>query len=356
MMRALIWYCLTLLLALPLQAADELDTLIQEGKLTIASQLPGQGMLVPGQRAQLILEIATSTWFTSGTKIRIPEVPGLVILQTEQFASNASEARAGQTWVVQRWSLDVYPQRPGRFTLPPIALSIEVNAGDQGNVSGQAFSPALDFIVGLPQALEQVDFWVAAPRFSVEQHLDKSTDQLHPGDAFERRIEFVADDVQAMMLPEVSVERQPGLAAYPAPAVLENSNNRGQATGSRVQTFSYVAEQSGSYLLPGQDFFWWDTGAEELRVLSIEPVEVLVTGDATSAADSNRDSLNRRETLTLILAALVIALLLWLLKRYRPWQALPLVLEPAQKLWGRLQDLRKPALAQRLNPDNSAGD
>ncbi|MEH6586964.1 MAG: BatD family protein [Halioglobus sp.] len=356
MIRALIWYSLTLLLALPLQAADELDTLLQEGKLTIASELAGQGMLVPGQRAQLILEIATSTWFTSGTRIRIPEVPGLVILQTEQFASNASESRAGQTWVVQRWSLDVYPQRPGSFTLPPIALSIEVSAGDQGNVRGQAFSPALDFTVDLPPALEQAGFWVAAPRFSVEQRLDKRTDQLRPGDAFERRIEFIADDVQAMMLPEVSVERQAGLAAYPAPALLENSNNRGQASGSRVQIISYVAEQSGSYLLPGQDFFWWDTSAEELRVLSIEPVEVLVTGDAISKADSNRDSLNRRETLTLILAALVIALLFWLLQRYRPWQALPLVLAPAQTLWGRLQKLRKPALAQKLNPDSSAGD
>jgi len=104
--------------------ASSLEELQTQKRLTLASEVqPSQG-LVPGQKARLLVEIATDRWFTGGTRIRIPEVPGLVILQTEQFASNASESRRGQSWVVQRWTLDVYAQRPGDFRIPAMRLDV----------------------------------------------------------------------------------------------------------------------------------------------------------------------------------------------------------------------------------------
>ncbi len=355
-MRSFAFFLLSLWLTIPLQAADDIESLLLDGELTVSASLAQSGLLVPGQRTQLILEIATSSWFTGGTRIRIPEVPGLVILQTEQFAANASESRGGQTWVIQRWSLDLYPQRAGDFIVPPISLSIKVNAGERGNIQGDTLSPPLDFSVQLPDALQETRFWVASPAFSVQQSLNKDTDKLKPGDAFERRIEFRADDVLAMMLPEVSAEKQNGLAAYPAPPTLENNSNRGQATGSRVQIISYVAEEPGSYLLPSEDFFWWDTRSEELQVLSIPSVEVQVTGASGVASKNSQPMLSLAQLLTMAVAIVAVALMLWLLKRYRPWQLLPYLLDPVAIAWAKLQELRKPALARRLNPDSSAGD
>ncbi|MCX2975254.1 hypothetical protein EYC87_16860 [Halieaceae bacterium IMCC8485] len=355
-MRIFAMFLVTFWLAVPLQAIADIESLLSDGELTVNASLDQRGLLVPGQRTQLILEIATSSWFSGGTRIRIPEVPGLVILQTEQFATNASESRSGSTWVIQRWTLDLYPQRAGNFTIPPISLSIMVNAGEQGNVRGDTLSAPLEFFVAMPSALEEADFWVAAPAFSVRQSLNKDTSQLEPGDAFERRIEFQADDLLAMMLPEVGTERQAGLAAYPAPPVLENSRNRGQATSSRVQTISYVAQKPGNYLLPNEDFFWWDTGSEELRVLTLPAVEVRITGTAAVNTQGAPPALSRTQLLGLALAIAVISLVLWLLKRYRPWRLLPYLIQPLRAGWGQLQDLRKPALAERLNPDSNAGD
>lgn len=337
-------------------AATDLDSLLDSGKLTIDSRLDHSGALVPGQKARMVVEIATNSWFSGGTKIRLPEVPGLVILQTEQFAANASESRGGETWVIQRWTIDLYPQRAGDFQIPPMSLTVKVNGGELGNLEGEALSPPLDFSVSLPPALEQADFWVASPDFSVRQTIDRDTAQLKPGDAFERRIEFNADDVLAMMLPEVSEERQPGLASYPAPPVLENSNNRGQSSGSRVQTISYVAEKAGSYLLPAQDFFWWNTRTQELNVLSIPAIEVAVFGPAGQTLSDERRDIPWKTLIwiSLVLAAMAVMMVLFL--RYQPWRYLEAVLEPLRKLWEQLRQLRKPALPPRLNPDSSAGD
>ena len=357
MTRALLLVCLWLALAVPAQATEELEALLAQGQLSIASEMQSGELLVPGQRARLVIEIATSTWFTGGTRIQIPEVPGLVIMQNEQFAANASESRQGQTWVIQRWSLDVFPQRAGAFTIPPIALSLQVNGGERGNLQGQISAPAVNFTVAIPAPLEQAEFWVAAPLFSVEQHLDRDTDTLQPGDAFERSIEFTGDDVLAMMLPAFDEERQPGLAAYPAPPVLENRNNRGQTSASRVQTISYVAEKPGNYLLPAQEFFWWNTAAQELSVLSIPAIEVHVAGELpvqSGAAAVNR--VKRDALVSAIIVAVVAVLLALLLLRYRPWKRLSALAEPIQTFRERLAALRRPALPQRLNPDSSAGD
>ena len=348
---------LALLLVLPLTglADDDLGLLLDGGQLSIDSSISPATALVPGQRARLDIEVATNTWFTGGTRIRIPEVPGLVILQTEQFAANTSEQRNGQTWVVQRWTLDVYPQQAGIFEVPAIELTIQVNGGELGNLQGQALAPPLSFEVTVPPALEQADFWVAAPRFSVSQQLDRDTDALAPGDAFERRIEFRGDDVLAMMLPDFSEERLPGLAAYPAPPELENCSNRGQASASRVQRISYVAEKPGDYLLPAQDFFWWDTRNGELRVLSLEAVSVQVQGDPASAAAPER-RIDRRSLLRglgLVASGIVI---IALLLRFRPWRLLGGLAGPAQRLSQQIKALRRPALPRRLNPGNSAGD
>ena len=131
---------LVLLVAAPLLAAGEEDIsdLKAAGHLQIDASLAPGDNIVPGQKVVLTVKIATDTWFSGGTRISLPEIPGLIILQTEQFASNASESRGGRNWVVQRWSLDVYPQRAGDFTLPPIAARVKVSSGAGGDVEGEA--------------------------------------------------------------------------------------------------------------------------------------------------------------------------------------------------------------------------
>lgn len=348
-------WLLALLVPLGAQAADPLDSLLQSGSLSIDSRLEHEGSLVPGQRAKMVIEIGTSTWFTGGTRIRLPEVPGLVILQTEQFAANASETRNGRAWVLQRWTIDLYPQQPGEFRVPAMELSLQVNGGELGNIAGTTKSPPLTFSVSLPPALEQADFWVASPDYRISQTVDRELDSLEPGDAFERRIRFRAEDVPAMMLPAMSEEGLEGLASYPAPPVLNNDRNRGRSVATREQRISYVAEQPGSYRLPAQEYFWWDTREETLKILSVPALEIRVGGEALPA-ERDAIALPWRTLGLLLLALLLLAASARLLLRYRPWRRLAFLLPPLQSLWRLLLSLRRPALPSRLNPDSSAGD
>jgi hypothetical protein len=327
--------------------------LLAAGRLQIDSNLDPAVNIVPGQRVKLTLEIATDSWFTGGTHIGIPEIPGLVILQTEQFASNASETRNGQTWVIQRWTLDVFPQRVGDFTIDALPLRLQVNDGEGGEAKGEVRSPAVQFSVVLPDSLATAEQWVAAPGFTVTQNFDRALDDLAVGDAFEQEVRFEATDVLAMMLPTYEPERQPGLAAYPVPPVLDNSNNRGLSMASRTARISYVVEQPGEYRLGAREYLWWNTARGKLELLSLPETRIEVTGDGPQAA-STGSSRNRRSLLLVVggLAATVAAL--WLAARFLPrlpWSRTAALFSRLARKW---RALRRPALADRLNPGSSA--
>ena len=338
--------------------ADPVADLQAAGHLQLSSSLKPATGIVPGQKVTLTLEIATDRWFTGGTRIGIPEVPGLVILQTEQFASNASENRNGHTWVVQRWTLDVFPQRAGDFTIPPMPLQLQVNAGATGDIKGELYSPPSQFSAAVPASLAQAEHWVAAPEFGLRQNFDRALDGLQVGDALEQEIVFEASDVMAMMLPTYELERQPGLAAYPSPAVLDNSNNRGRSRASRRIRISYVVEAQGQYLLPARDYFWWNTAQAELQLLSLPETRITVgvVSTATGSDNATIPDISRRQWLALMVGLVLLAVVLQLARIFVPRLPLAKTTAALSRFWLQLQALRKPALPERLNPGGNAGD
>ncbi|MEM9254272.1 MAG: BatD family protein [Pseudomonadota bacterium] len=344
MIRLFLWLCALSVVACRPALAITLAELQADGHLSINTSVQPDTNIVPGQRVQLIIEIGVDTWFTGGTRISVPEVPGLVILQTEQFASNASEQRDGDSWVLQRWTLDVYPQREGTFEIPPVKLRLKIHGGNAGDIEGDLYSPGANFSAVTPAALTSYSSWVASPEFSISQSFDQGLEELRVGDAFERVIEWRASEVQAMMLPALRFEGLPGLTAYPEPPVLDNSNNRGEVVASRTLRISYVAEQPGEYELPGLEFPWWNTTRDALELLALPATSVKVGGIA-GRAESRADATGLRWWWAGALLALAA---LWMLRHATPHlqKAAHILTSFASKL----QVLRRPALPDRLNP------
>ena len=357
------WRCEWLLLALlallstslAAQPSQSLQGLQASGQLQLTSKLLPAGPLVPGQKAALSFRISTNRWFAGGARITLPEVPGLVILQTEQFASNASESRSGESWVVQRWSLDVYAQRAGDFTVPPVRLQIKVNTADAGNVEGELLSDPIQFSAQVPEPLAQAEQWVAAPSFTVNQQFSRSLQDLKPGDAFDQVIVFEAIDVMAMMLPTVTASGQPGLASYPSPPELTNDSNRGELTARRSRRITYVVEAEGQFHLPAREFFWWDTVNGKLQLLTLPATDITV-GAGVAAAQKEGTTLAPRQLLPVLAGLLLLGILVWIARRLLPQLPIQRLSRLLHTGWHHLQALRRPALPQKLNPDSSAGD
>ena len=329
------------------QTETTLDDLIAAQRLTIAMRLLPNDNIVVGQKLALEITIATDRWFKGGTRIRLPEVPGLVILQTEQFASNASEQRQGKNWVVQRWSIDVYPRLEATFLIPYIDLELSVAGEGLETIAGTVQTESLTFSAAIPPGLTAEDRWVAAPAFSVRQNFDRDLSTLAVGDALEQTIVLSADDVMAMMLPDYTAPALEGLKAYPLPPQLNNNSNRGQTTAERVETISYIAQAPGDFILPARDFHWWNTATQELTLVSLLPTKVSVAGVAVSSAGSG---INLRLLVAIAGGIILLAGVIWLARRWLPQLPWHRFIEPLQKAKVVLMQLRQPALPQELNP------
>lgn len=351
----------TLLLALLLIATPAVSRTVadleRDGQLQISSSvLPSDG-IVAGQKIEVAIDIATDRWFAGGTRLRLPEVAGLVILQTNDFASNSTEQRQGQTWVIQRWTLDVYPQKSGTFSMPPVSATVAVSDERDGVVKGKLYSPTVHFEASLPTGLEDGQQWVASPTFSVTQRFDKDIEAVLPGDAILREVTFEATEVMAMMLPSLTSTKSNGLVAYPKAPELTNNSNRGTTSAKRVDKITYIAESEGHYLLPAQTYYWWDTTSQELRTRLLPEVEIIVGPGSASQKEETKPAAEPLNLKPLLYGGLFIALLvtaLWLLLRMIRSPQMARFACATKNRWRQLRALTKPALPLTLNPDNSA--
>lgn len=336
-------------------AATTVEELLDDNRLELRSWLLPAQDIVPGQQVKLTIEIATDRWFTGGTRIKIPEIPGLVILQTDDFASNSSEQRGGQSWVVQRWSLEIYAQADGQFEIPQITANVKVSGDNGQNIEGEVRAPALEFSAARPEALSRAEHWVAAPRYKISQSFDRTLEGLQVGDAIERQIDFRAGDVMAMMLPTFTEEGIAGLTAYADPPVLNNNSNRGTVTASRTERIVYIAEEPGEYRLPAQDFYWWDTRTAQVQMLTLPSVDIAVGASGVSKQESTPSkSPDFRFLMPWLMGLLVLSMLIWLIRKI-PFTA---ITQRARKtvnlVLQKLRKFRQPALPAKLNPGNSA--
>ena len=95
-----------------------------------------------------------------------------------------------------------------------------------------------------------------------------------------------------MLLPPLPVFRTEGLASYPQTPEITDKTNRGDLTGVRNDSITWVVEKPGAFEIPGIRFQWWDPVNRELKQqivpgmsLDIQPSAVDETAKMTASDD-----------------------------------------------------------------------
>jgi hypothetical protein len=350
-------WILTLLLAVanPAVATQQnlsLAELENSGRLHVKTWLEPGSNIVVKQQIVLNIEVSTDTWFSAGTRIGRLELDGAVILRRQNFAVNSTRREGGKTFTVQVWSITLYPQRPGHFELPPLALTLSVAGDDSKAVVGEVMTPAIGFDVELPAGLQNQLSWISGRNFRVEESYNRDLGALKPGDAVQRQITFTAESMAAMMLPELVVDEQQGLAVYQKPSKLKDDNNRGAYLARRTEAITYLIEKPGRYQLPARTYYWWDLDSNSLQQATL-PAQILDASAGTAngeqpieAETTAPKSSTRTLWLTAVVAAvlLLVAGLLW--RKWRQHQSVQAKTRPRASEQ-QLQQQMQSALQQR---------
>lgn len=246
-------------------SAITVSELQQANKVKVRTWIEPQEDIITKQQVNLQIEIATDTGFRAGTRIGHFEVKDAIVLKREKFALNSTRREKDKDWIVQQWTVVIYPQRPGLFDIPAIPLTISI-AGEELNVIvGEIKSNPISFYASIPNKLQDKQNWVVTTRFDVHESFNKPIDKLKPGDALIRTISMSADDLPAMMLPAVTIRNISNTAVYQKPALLKDKVNRGEYLANRTVEITYIFEKPGDFKLAEEKFYWWDLNSNSVQ-------------------------------------------------------------------------------------------
>ncbi|MEM8498921.1 MAG: hypothetical protein AAF542_12915 [Pseudomonadota bacterium] len=309
---------------------EEADTtpslrqLLSNDRVRINSWVQPSSKTVVGQQLELNIEVATSSWFSGGTRIGRFELDDAIVLRRNKFAVNSSRREEGQSWSVQLWTITIYPQRSGSFTIPVIDVHVSVANPENPSaaINGLLQTEQLQFGVTLPEVIyeKSISHWIASSEFTISDEFDKplSADRtfeaINVGDAIRRTITLRAENVAAMMLPAIDARSTQGLAAYSRPARLEDRINRGTYFAIRREVISYVAENEGVYTLPEIILHWWNTQTSNLEQIVL-PSHQLHVGTAASDSTVFQANYFARTSAYWLTLALVLAAFAYLLRK-----------------------------------------
>jgi hypothetical protein len=102
------------------------------------------------------------------------------------------------------------------------------------------------------------------------------------GDALTRRITLRAADIPGMVLPPLPFASRTGLGVYSKPPVVADATQRGEFTGQRIETVTYVCEKPGRYTLPALTIPWFDVDDGQLKKFTLPAVTLKVAANPSS--------------------------------------------------------------------------
>lgn len=255
----------------------------QAAQVTLKSWLKDQGEnnapYAVNQQITLYLELATNRWFTAGTRIGQFELPGVMVKQRSELATNFTQRQDGETWSHQRWELTLYPQQSGQFEIPAIAVRVTVAQPDGRSQPLTLTTRPQRFSAALPDpALTVGGHWLSASNLTLSQHWQNSADdqnegtgELRVGDAITRTVTASGQDTLSVLIPTLipAIDNDERVQAYPAQARLDDTQERGEYLSSREDQTTYIVQRGGELTLPALELRWWNSQTRQLETLTL---------------------------------------------------------------------------------------
>lgn len=275
--------------------------------------------VVPGQTLILRLTVLVPSFLPTPPEFPTFETPNLMVRLPERSTNPTSETIDGETWSGLTRSYRITPLVAGKFDIPAQELSVTYKDTDgTSDVTTTLQTEPVTLNGVVPDAAAELSPFLAADRLTLDQKIDGTPEAMAPGDALVRTITVSIDNAPALMIPDV-LDTQgdlAGLSVYPENPVLEESDNRGVITGKRTSSVTYVASSGGSYSLPEVTLQWFNLSSGAIETATAPAIEMTVDGPALSLPDKDRDW--RLIGVIAVLAAGLLGLLIWVIRRYKP--------------------------------------
>lgn len=229
----------------------------------VRSRIDPQTGAVVGQHVRIMIDVLFKGDMPRPPRVTIGEAQGAQILRTETQATTMSDRIDGQLYTGQRFEFALYARRGGTIDVPPATVTLlDAKGGEVGTVQGKP----LQIAISVPAGVDPSAPVVATVKATLEEQWSPvPTAPFKTGDALVRTIIRTAADVPAMAMLDLAFPVPTGVRVYVDPPQGEDSVDRGDLTGRRVDRVTYIFESAGTFEIPAVVQPWWDLNASRLR-------------------------------------------------------------------------------------------
>lgn len=273
--------------------------------------------VVVGQGVILSLEVLAPNYMPAPPVLPDFQVRSLVTRQTS--ARNFVEQHDGVTYAGVRYEFTISPMEAGTFAILGQSVTVTYAAEPPATRTVSMPIPKLDLQAFIPPEARDLNPFVSANNITVEQSVDRSSQNLEVGDSVTRTVTVTANGLPAMLIPPVVFAPVDGFAIYPSQPDLQDvtDGRSGLQKGIRTEQVVYLLQKTGDYNLPPISLSWWNVRDQKIERTHIDEVGLHVADNLAARPSANwpdpwsiSDFLQRHwQALSILLVGVVV--LIW---------------------------------------------
>lgn len=263
-----------------------------------------------GQRVPFFIDLRSKGSFSGMAKFDLPRIPGALVIK---IGSPVVDSRKidGQEWFIQRHEFALFSQSVGKVKIPSFSVRFSRRDGFSGPVSEvNAQTAVLTLEVERPPGSEQIGFLVTTDVLEITETWDPEPTTAEVGAMFKRTITQRAEQLPGMALAPVPGRAPKGIRIYPGSVETNDKLQRGSFVGERIETITYLLQESGTLEVPALTYVWWNPKTQTLQSKTLPAVTFEV---AASPAKTGKEQSGSNRSLWLWISgvALLTALVVW---------------------------------------------
>lgn len=271
--RAIFLACLLLALPMRVLAAEPFAR----------AEVVTKGKIIAGQQMEIAVDVLVPNFFQSAPDFALFDLKDAIVALPDGRAENLVETVDGVQYSGIRRIYVVIPQVAGDYTLPAVTFAVTYANDDSQPTQGSASLQPIKFSVGPVPGdwADQTPFVAGA--VTISQSLDRDPAQLKAGEALVRSIVISAKETRAMMIPAPTFATPEGLKLYQASPTLAEpgADSDNPDVASRKEIVTYIAEEPGSFVVPGLTLKWCDASKGKIATASAPAIQLNVKANPT---------------------------------------------------------------------------
>ncbi|MFT5697945.1 MAG: hypothetical protein ACI8ZB_000799 [Desulforhopalus sp.] len=215
-----------------------------------------------GQKVTLTVDVlAREGWATIGT-FPLLDISGAYLHRYETQGTRLNESIVGVSYTGQRYEMLLFAHQEGELTIAPFPVEVSVKTwgADATSTSHKLSTETLVLSVSNPEGAAPGDYLPVTNRLDAKQTWSSEKKEYQTGDAIERTVTRMAEDVSAMVFAPLKLPEMEGMSCYPGNPEVNDSFNRGVLSGTRIDTISCILERPGEFSFPEITVSYWNIG------------------------------------------------------------------------------------------------